>query len=301
MATGLIALLDDIATIADDVAKLTYLATKKTTGIVTDDMAVTAEQTLGLQRDREIPVVLAVARGSFLNKALFLAPGALALSLVAPWLITPILMLGGTYLCFEGVEKFFHKALHRHDDHHDAAHAAPVDPVALEKQRVAGAIRTDFILSGEVIAIALGEVQAAPFVQQVAALYSVSVVMTVGVYGLVLALVKLDDVGEALALSGGPQAPVGRAIVAAAPKILATISWVGMVAMLLVGGHILIEGIGPLHHAVHDLLHDLGGVAHWAASTAIDLAVGALAGVLVVGALATGIPARLWALRPGAR
>lgn len=299
--TGLIALLDDIASIADDVATLTYLATKKTTGIVTDDMAVTAEQTVGIKRDRELPVVFAVAKGSLFNKFVILVPGALVLSLVAPWSITPILMAGGTFLCFEGVEKLLHKVLPPHgDDHHAHVDETPMTPEELEKQRVSGAIRTDLVLSGEVVAITLGEVAKAAFIQQVAVLYAVSLVMTVGVYGLVGMLIRIDDVGEAMVLRGGSQAALGRRIIAAAPYLMKLISWVGTVAMLLVGGHILIEGIGPLHHFVHDLLHDLHGVAGWAVGTLIDFGVGCVAGLIVVGVMMTGVPGKVWALRPWA-
>lgn len=302
--SGLLALLDDIATIADDVATLTYLAAKKTTGVVTDDMAVTAEQTIGIQREREIPVVLAVAKGSLFNKCLFLAPGALVLNAVAPWTITPILMAGGAFLCFEGVEKLAHKLLPHHDadhdgiDDHDEPFAA-LTPEELERQRVAGAVRTDFILSGEIIAISLGEVATAAFFTQAAVLYAISLVMTVGVYGLVAVLIKMDDVGEAMVLRGGGQQALGKLIVAAAPKILHVISWVGTVAMLLVGGHILMEGIGPLHHAVEHYVHELHNPAlEWVVETLAGLLVGLVAGSILVGVMMTGVPAKLWAKRP---
>jgi predicted DNA repair protein MutK len=301
--SGLIALIDDIATIADDVATLTVLATKKTTGVVTDDMAVTAEQTLGIKREREIPVVLRVARGSILNKAVFLAPGALALNAVAPWSITPILMAGGTFLCFEGVEKLVHKFFPGDHDGHatEASELEAMTPEEAEDRRVKGAIRTDLILSGEVIAIALGEVAHAPFMQQVLALYLVSVVMTVGVYGVVAGLIKLDDLGEAMVLRGAGMASVGKAILWGAPWLLKAISWIGMVAMLLVGGHILLEGIVPLEHAVHDALHHVPASFQGVAGIGVDLAIGLVAGGVVVGIGATGVPAKLWALRPWAR
>lgn len=302
--SGLIALLDDIATIADDVATLTVLATKKTTGVVTDDMAVTAEQAMGIQREREIPVVLKVARGSILNKAIFLAPGALLLNAVAPWSITPILMAGGTFLCFEGVEKLVHKVIpHKETDgeHEAKAELKAMSPEELEELRVKGAVRTDLILSGEVIAIALGEIADAPFVQQVAALYAVSVVMTVGVYGVVAALIKIDDLGEALVNRGGGTESLGKAILWAAPWILKAISWIGTVAMLLVGGHILIEGIGPVEHVVHDLVHRAPEALAGVVGFGLDLVVGLIAGGIVVGIGATGVPAKLWALRPWKR
>lgn len=303
MATaGLIALLDDISTIADDVATLTYLATKKTTGVVTDDMAVTAEQAVGLRRERELPVIFAVARGSLFNKAVILAPGALALNAVAPWAIVPILMAGGAFLCFEGVEKLLHKFM-PHGDHEGGSHGpdlASVDPEAFEKMRVQGAIRTDLILSAEVIAISLGEIASAPFTYQVAALYLISVVMTVGVYGMVAGLVKLDDLGEALVAAGGPRAGLGRALIAGTPWLLKAISWIGMVAMLLVGGHILLHGFPAAEHAVHDLIHRAPEVAQGALTLLAELVTGLIAGSAVVAVVATGLPARLWAMRPGA-
>lgn len=295
--SGLLALLDDIATIADDVATLTVAATKKTTGIVTDDMAVTAEQTIGLARERELPVVWQVAKGSLFNKALILAPAALLLAAVAPWAIRPVLMAGGAFLCFEGVEKIVHKVRGHHDDHH--ADYGPVDPVAFERGRVRGAIRTDLILSGEIIAITLGEITEAAFTTQVVVLYGVSLIMTVGVYGLVAGLIKVDDLGAAMVAAGGSRAPAGRAILRGAPYMFHAISWIGTVAMLMVGGHILLEGIPPLEHFVHDLLHDLHGPLATVAGIAADVAVGALFGAPLAALVATGLPGRAWALVAG--
>lgn len=285
MASGLLALLDDVATLADDVATLTLASAKKTSGVVTDDLAVTAEQTIGMAREREIPAVLRVAWGSLLNKALLLAPGALFLSWIAPWTIHPLLMAGGLFLCFEGVEKVLHKVL-PHDDHgHDEGHAVHLDPRAFEDARVKGAIRTDLILSAEIVAITLGEIEQATFGTRVAVLYAVSLVVTVGVYGLVAALVKLDDAGEALVRRGGGGAGLGRALVAGTPKLMHTISWVGMIAMLMVGGHILLEGIHPLEEAVHHALHDLPAGVAGIASVIADVIVGGVFGGLVVAAL----------------
>jgi predicted DNA repair protein MutK len=296
-ASGLIALLDDIATIADDVATLTTAAAKKTSGIVTDDMAVTAEQAIGIRRERELPVVLAVARGSFINKAAYLAPGALLLNAVAPWSITPLLMAGGAFLCFEGVEKIVHK-LRPHQEHDDVA-TVPQDPEAFEKMRVEGAIRTDLILSAEIIAITLGNVKDAPLHTQVAVLYAISVIMTVGVYGLVAGLVKIDDAGEALVRQGGARAGLGRAVVAAAPKLLHVISIVGTVAMLMVGGQILLHGFHAAGEAVHHLVEGLPAAVHTLASLVADILAGAIAGLLLVGVMATGVPQRIWgAVRP---
>lgn len=314
-ASGLLALLDDIATIADDVATmaaaaakkgsavaddvvtLTGAAAKKTSGVVTDDMAVTAEQTMGIRREREIPVVLAVGRGSFINKAVWLAPGALLLNAVAPWSIPPLLMAGGLFLAYEGVEK----VLHRAKGHGEAeAPSEPMDPEAYERYRIQGAIRTDLILSAEIVTIALGQVATEPFLTQALVLYVVSVVMTVGVYGMVAGLVKLDDLGEILARRGGSGAALGRFILAAAPRLLHFIALVGTVAMLMVGGHILLEGIPPLEEAVHHALEGLPAAARGLAGAVADILVGGVAGLGVVGVLATGVPGRVWArVRPG--
>lgn len=250
--SGLLALLDDVAAIADDVATLTLAAAKKTSGIVTDDMAVTAEQAIGIRREREIPVVLAVAKGSLKNKALYLAPGALVLNAVAPWAILPILMAGGSYLAYEGVEKVLHLGRKGKED---ADEQVMGDPEVFERDRVAGAIRTDFILSAEIIAITLGEVAHAPFGSQVLALYLVAVLMTVGVYGAVAGLVKLDDLGELLYQRGAHR--LGRVILAGAPRLLHAISLIGIVAMLMVGGHILVEGTPPVHHFVQEMIEGL--------------------------------------------
>jgi len=296
-ATGLIALLDDIATIADDVATLSAAAAKKTSGIVTDDLAVTAEQSIGLRRERELPVVWAVARGSVFNKTVILCPGALALNAVAPWAITPLLMAGGAFLCFEGAEKILHR--NAADEGEGAAEdPALTDPEAFERSRISGAIRTDLILSAEIVAITLGQVAAATFMTQVGVLYLVSVVMTVGVYGLVAGLVKLDDFGEYLALKGGPRAGLGRFIVAAAPKLLHAISTVGMIAMLLVGGSILLHGFPPVAAWVHHLVELLPGALHGVATMLGDFLVGLVAGFLLIGLGKTGVPQKLWAMVP---
>lgn len=280
MATGLLALLDDIATIADDVATLTAAAGKKTAGIVTDDMAVTAEQAVGLRREREIAVVLAVAKGSLRNKCLILTPAALALNAVAPWAITPILMVGGAYLAFEGTEKILHWGQKSEEEVGDTA---ITDPEAFERSRIEGATRTDFILSAEIIAISLGTVKAAPFLQQVATLYVISVVMTVGVYGLVAGLVKVDDLGEHLALKGGPRAALGQGLVRAMPYVMKGISAIGTGAMLLVGGQILVHGIPAVHHLEQELLHGLPLQGLWTSLT--GMAAGGIAGLVVIGVL----------------
>lgn len=306
--SGLLALLDDIASLADhagamasvaarkgsaagrDVALLTKAAATKTSGVVTDDMAVTAEQAIGIRAEREIPVVLAVARGSFKNKALYLAPGALVLNAVAPWAITPVLMLGGTYLAFEGVEKVIHWIRPHGDEHGGDGGPDPLlDAEAFERSRVDGAIRTDLILSAEIIAISLGEVAAAPFVTQVLALYAISIVMTVGVYGVVGGLVKLDDLGLHMSEKRGAGAGIGRMLLAGAPKLLHLISIVGTFAMLMVGGHILIEGIHPVEELVHHAKELVPAMLSGVLGLALDIVVGAIAGGIVVGVAATGV------------
>jgi predicted DNA repair protein MutK len=298
-ASGLIALLDDIASIADDVATLTAMAAKKTSGVVTDDMAVTAEQTIGIQREREIPVVVAVAKGSMFNKVVILAPGALVLNAIAPWAIMPILMAGGTFLAYEGAEKVIHKLrAHPGDEDGDGNADLPTDPKVFEQMRIDGAVRTDLILSAEIIALTLGEVATEPFAVQAATLYAISIIMTVGVYGIVGLLVKMDDFGEYLATHGGPRERIGKAIVAGAPKVLHAISIIGTVAMLMVGGHILLEGIHPLEEAVHHLLETVPSWISGLLGMVLDVLIGGVAGLIVVGVLATGIPGKLWAMLP---
>ena len=261
MASGsLLALLDDIATILDDVSVMTQIAAKKTAGVLGDDLALNAQQVSGVYAERELPVVWAVAKGSFLNK-LILVPSALAISYFAPWAITPLLMAGGAYLCFEGFEKVSHKLLVSH--HEDIAqHAvlanaiasAKVDLVALEKSKIKGAIRTDFILSAEIIVIALGTVVTATFSRQASVVTAVAIMMTVGVYGLVACIVKLDDLGLYLMLKKGKsvykqiQRKLGKYLLAFAPMLMRTLSVLGTLAMFMVGGSIIGHGIPALHH-----------------------------------------------------
>jgi predicted DNA repair protein MutK len=251
---SLLALLDDIASVLDDVSVLTKVAAKKTAGVLGDDLALNAQQVAGVKADRELPVVWAVAMGSVRNK-LILVPAALAISAFVPAAVTPLLMVGGLFLCYEGFEKLAHKFLHSPDE--DAAHHqehlaaladAEVDLVALEKEKVKGAIRTDFILSAEIIAITLGTVADAPFGTQVTVVAGIAAIMTVGVYGLVAGIVKLDDGG--LYLSRSDSAPVrafGRGILTAAPWLMKFLSVAGTAAMFLVGGGILTHGIPMLH------------------------------------------------------
>ena len=258
MAAGsLLALLDDIATVLDDVALLSKLAAKKTAGVLGDDLALNAQQVTGVSAERELPVVWAVAKGSLVNKAI-LVPAALLISAVAPWAVTPLLMIGGAFLCYEGFEKLAHRFLHARAEV-DAQKAAlekaiadpAVDLVTFEKDKIKGAVRTDFILSAEIIAITLGTVAASPFLTQVLVLTGIALVMTVGVYGFVAGIVKLDDAGLALARSGsGAAQAFGRAILAAAPWLMKALSVAGTAAMFLVGGGILVHGVPPLAHAV---------------------------------------------------
>ncbi|MBB1160939.1 DUF808 domain-containing protein [Aquariibacter albus] len=290
MATSLLALLDDIASILDDVAAMTKVATKKTAGVLGDDLALNAQQVTGVQADRELPVVWAVAKGSMVNKAI-LVPAALAISAFLPVLITPLLMIGGAFLCFEGFEKLAHKFLHSRAE--DAAHQAElraaladetVDLVAREQDKIKGAVRTDFILSAEIIVISLGTVAAASFSQQLAVLVSIAVLMTVGVYGLVAGIVKLDDAGLWLSRRGGLQAALGRGLLRGAPWLMKALSVFGTAAMFLVGGGILAHGIAPLHHAVAAWAEGAGALGVLGAM-AVDGFVGLLAGALVLGAV----------------
>jgi predicted DNA repair protein MutK len=255
MAGGsLLALLDDITNVLDDVAALTKVAGGKTAGVVGDDLALNAQQVSGVRAERELPVVWTVAKGSLVNKAI-LVPAALVISAFAPWAVIPLLMVGGLYLCYEGFEKIAHRlGSHRRED--DAAQAAladaladpTVDLIAVEKDKIKGAIRTDFILSAEIVTIALGTVAEADLVTRVMVLSGIALLMTVGVYGLVAGIVKLDDLGMHLHRRGSTLArAAGRAILASAPYLMKTLSIAGTVAMFLVGGAILTHGISVVH------------------------------------------------------
>lgn len=262
---SLLALIDDIAVILDDVAVLTKVAAKKTTGVLADDLALNANQVQGVKADRELPVVWAVFKGSAVNK-LILVPLALILSAIAqkfglPWLITAPLMLGGLYLCFEGAEKVLHKFWPHHSEGHDEfddhlqANINDVDMVEFEKEKIKGAIRTDFILSAEIIVIALGSAASASLLQQSLVLSAIAVAMTVGVYGLVAGIVKMDDVG--LWLHQKPSAAakaLGSGILAFAPKFMKFLSIAGTAAMFLVGGAIIAHNIPAIHHIQHDIV-----------------------------------------------
>ncbi|MCA9705701.1 MAG: DUF808 domain-containing protein [Myxococcales bacterium] len=288
--SSLFTLLDDITTLLDDVATMTKVATQKTTGVLGDDLALNAEQVTGVAADRELPVVWAVFKGSAKNK-LVIVPAALAISAVAPWAITPILMLGGAFLCFEGFEKITHKLLHRHEDeatHEDRKEAIAdpaVDMVAFEKERIRGAIRTDVVLSAEIIVIALGTVAAEPFATQVGVLLAIAALMTVGVYGFVAGIVKLDDAGLALRrrANAGVRA-LGAGILRATPYLMKALSIAGTVAMFLVGGGILVHGIAPLHHWAEGLQSG-GGVIGWLGPMLINGLAGLVAGAIVLAAV----------------
>ena len=263
--SSLIALIDDIASVMDDVALLTKAATKKTAGVLGDDLALNAQQVTGVRANRELPVVWAVAKGSLVNKAI-LVPAALAISAFAPWAVTPLLMIGGLFLCYEGFEKIVHRFTGhaRQDAEHRRELAQAIgdpakDLVALERDKIRGAIRTDFILSAEIIVIALGTVANAEFATRVMVLVGIALLMTVGVYGLVAAIVKLDDLGLLLSRRPGRLSRgAGNAIVAFAPYLMKALSIAGTIAMFLVGGGILVHGVATLHHAIENLAHDAG-------------------------------------------
>lgn len=300
MAGGsLFTLLDDIATLLDDVAVLSKVAAKKTAGVLGDDLALNAEQVTGIRAERELPVVWAVFKGSAINKAI-MVPIALLLSAFAPWIITPLLMLGGAFLCYEGFEKVVHRYLHtaeEKEEHKNRLHAvadAKVNMVEFEKQRIRGAIRTDAILSAEIIVIVLGTVQDADLTTRIAVLTFLAAAITVGVYGLVAGIVKMDDVGMHLMDKQGDSGSVkiqrwfGRWILGIAPKFLRLLSIVGTIAMFLVGGGILVHGFPAIAEGLHLVevwasALPVGGLMSLLASLAYDGLFGFLAGGLIVG------------------
>ncbi len=296
--SSLLVLIDDIATVLDDVALMSKMAAKKTAGVLGDDLALNAQQVSGVRAEREIPVVWAVAKGSFVNK-LILVPSALAISAFVPWLVTPLLMVGGAYLCFEGFEKLAHKFLHS-DAEDEAGHAqlteAVADPatdlVAFEKDKIKGAIRTDFILSAEIIAITLGTVADASLTQQVIVMSGIAIVMTVGVYGFVAGIVKLDDLGLWLTRKPGLFAKkVGSGILSAAPYMMKTLSVVGTAAMFLVGGGILTHGVPVLHHWIEGVGAAAGSVG-FAVPMLLNGVAGIIAGAVVLAVVS--VVGKLW-------
>jgi predicted DNA repair protein MutK len=293
-------LLDDIATVLDDVAILTKVAAKKTAGVLGDDLALNAEQVCGIRAERELPVVWAVAKGSLRNK-LILVPAALLISAVAPWAITPLLMIGGAYLCFEGFEKLAHKLLHgkaeaqaEHARIVEALSDPQVDLVAFEQEKIKGAVRTDFILSAEIIVIALGTVKDAAMATQITVVAGVALLMTIGVYALVAGIVKLDDAGLHLVETSAGNRGVrllGEGLLCAAPVLMKTLAVVGTAAMFLVGGGILLHGLPGAHtlpHVIDAAVHGVpvfGGLLAALAPTVVN----ALAGVIAGGVVLTGV------------
>jgi uncharacterized protein len=307
MASSLFLLIDDIAAVLDDVAVLSKVAAKKTAGVLGDDLALNAHQVSGVKADRELPVVWAVARGSLINKAI-LVPAALAISAFIPWAVTPLLMIGGAFLCFEGFEKLAHRLLlspgERAEEHETLVKTLSdpaADVIALEKGKIKGAVRTDFILSAEIIAITLGTVQGSPFMTQLAVLTAIASVMTVGVYGLVAGIVKLDDGGLHMSRRSGDgagaafQRGVGRGILLAAPWLMKALSIAGTIAMFLVGGGILTHGLAPLHHFIENIAASafaINGVVGGITPLLLDGLTGLVAGALVF--VVVTITQRLW-------
>ena len=300
-ASSLLALIDDIASVLDDVSVMSKVAAKKTAGVLGDDLAVNAHQVTGVQAQRELPVVWSVAKGSLRNK-LILVPAALAISALAPWAVTPVLMIGGAFLCYEAFEKLAHRLLHSKEED-EAAHARHlealtqegVDPCQLERDKIKGAIRTDFILSTEIIAITLGTVAGESFMTQLAVLSVIALVMTAGVYGFVAGIVRLDDAGLYLAGKDGPgglSAGVGRGILLLAPWLMKSLSVVGTIAMFLVGGGILAHGLPGVEAFIHGLTRPLeqwpvvGGFFGVLGPVLLQGLLGVVAGGLVLGVVA---------------
>ena len=287
-ASSLLALIDDIAALLDDVSLMTKVAAKKTAGVLGDDLALNAQQVSGVSAERELPVVWAVAKGSLLNKAI-LVPAALAISAFAPWAVTPLLMAGGAFLCFEGVEKLAHRFLHsaeadaaRRQQFRQALADPAQDLVTVEQDKIKGAVRTDFILSAEIIAITLGTTAGASLLTQFAVLAGVAALMTVFVYGLVAGIVKLDDLGLALSRRSGAARTLGLGILRAAPWLMKGLSVAGTAAMFLVGGGILVHGVPLLQHAVLGLAERAGNALGWLVESLANAAIGGVAGAVVL-------------------
>ncbi|CAM6857218.1 DUF808 domain-containing protein [Klebsiella michiganensis] len=286
--SSLLTLLDDIATLLDDISVMGKLAAKKTAGVLGDDLSLNAQQVTGVRANRELPVVWGVAKGSLINKVI-LVPLALLISAFIPWAITPLLMLGGAFLCFEGVEKVLHSLQarkHKEDPQvrqRRLEALANQDPMAFERDKVKGAIRTDFILSAEIVAITLGIVAEAPLLNQILILSGIALLVTVGVYGLVGIIVKLDDMGYWLVDKTSSLAQwTGKALLAIAPRLMKVLSIVGTLAMFLVGGGIVVHGIAPLHHAIENLAHGQNGVIASLLPTGANLVLGFIIGAIVL-------------------
>lgn len=286
--SSLLTLLDDIATLLDDISVMGKLAAKKTAGVLGDDLSLNAQQVTGVRANRELPVVWGVAKGSLFNKVI-LVPLALLISAFIPWAITPLLMLGGAFLCFEGVEKVLHTLQarkHKEDPQvrqQRLEALANQDPMAFEREKVKGAIRTDFILSAEIVAITLGIVAEAPLLNQILILSGIALLVTVGVYGLVGIIVKLDDMGYWLVEKTSSLAQwSGNALLAIAPRLMKALSIVGTLAMFLVGGGIVVHGIAPLHHAIENLAHGQNGMIASLLPMAANLVLGFIIGAIVL-------------------
>ncbi len=286
--SGLLTLLDDIATLLDDISMMGKLAAKKTAGVLGDDLSLNAQQVTGVRANRELPVVWGVAKGSFVNK-IILVPLALLISAFIPWAITPLLMVGGAFLCFEGVEKVLHSLEARKHKEDPAQRQqrlqalADRDPQAFERDKVKGAIRTDFILSAEIVAITLGIVAEAPLLNQILILSGIAILVTIGVYGLVGVIVKLDDMGYWLAEKRSTLAQwLGKGLLAVAPWLMKLLSVVGTLAMFLVGGGIVVHGIAPLHHAIEHWSAGLGGMLAALLPMVVNLVLGFIIGAVVL-------------------
>ena len=292
MASSLLILLDDIATVLDDVAVMSKVAAKKTAGVLGDDLALNAQQVSGIRAERELPVVWSVAKGSFVNK-LILVPLALLISVVAPWLINPLLMIGGLFLCYEGVEKVLHSLQHRKaKDEKEAEQelqSIETDLATFEKDKIKGAVRTDFILSAEIVVISLGTVATATFISKLTVLSIIAIVMTIGVYGFVGLIVKIDDIGLYLTQQGGNfKKSIGRFLLAFAPKLMKTLTVVGTIAMFLVGGGIINHAVPLIHHFTEDtvdhleLIPSFGSIFGALTPMLINLMIGIAAGLAVI-------------------
>jgi len=313
--TSLLLLLDDIVAVLDDVALMTKVAAQKTAGVLGDDLALNAQQVNGIRAEREIPVVWAVAKGSFKNK-LFLVPAALAISALMPWLIVPLLMMGGAYLCLEGFEKIAHQWQHSKTEGATeyaellaAAAASEMDLMVYEADKIKGAIRTDFVLSAEIIVIALGTVAEAPFVARMTVVVSVAAIMTVGVYGFVAAIVKLDDLGIYLCRNPATntwlkfQHAVGRVCLAGAPWLMKFLTVIGTAAMFMVGGGIVTHGIPVLHHTIEAITetiatHSFGGLLELLVPLLLNAFAGVVTGLacwalIAIAAKLRGAPVKL--------
>lgn len=295
--SSLLTLIDDIATLLDDVSLMTKMAAKKTAGVLGDDLALNAQQVTGVRANRELPVVAKVALGSLVNKVI-LVPLALLISVWAPWAITPLLMVGGAYLCYEGFEKLYHHFKHgKETEESKVEDLADEDVASFEQRKIKGAVRTDFVLSAEIIAITLGTVAAAPFTQQVLVLVGIALLMTLGVYGIVAGIVKLDDLGLWLFQKSSRAAKVvGQALLRATPYLMKTLSVVGTIAMFMVGGGILVHGVPLLQQWAAALASAsaswpvVGGVASFLAPSLWGIVVGLVAGALVL-LLVSGVSA----------